>query len=122
MGLQRCLLILWLAVAAAQGSEGPWWPQFHGPRRDNISDDRGLLKEWPPGGPKLLWKFSECGRGFSRRIRRRPRPRWEIPLEDEERPQLARRHPRRPNHPDLRRVAPWAAAPGPLPGRSEKTS
>ena len=65
MGLQRCLLILWLAVAAAQGSEGPWWPQFHGPRRDNISDDRGLLKEWPPGGPKLLWKFSECGRGFS---------------------------------------------------------
>ena len=32
------------------------WPQFHGPRRDNRSDETGLLKQWPEGGPELLWK------------------------------------------------------------------
>ena len=48
----------------AMGAE-PWWPQFHGPNRDNRSRDTGLLKEWPADGPKLLWKFSDCGRGFA---------------------------------------------------------
>ena len=41
------------------------WPQFHGPRRDNMSTETGLLKEWPPGGPKLLWRATGLGHGFS---------------------------------------------------------
>ena len=41
------------------------WPEFHGPGRTNISPDRGLLKEWPDGGPRLLWTYSQCGRGYS---------------------------------------------------------
>jgi outer membrane protein assembly factor BamB len=41
------------------------WPEFHGPGRTNISPDRGLLKEWPEGGPPKLWTYSQCGRGFS---------------------------------------------------------
>lgn len=41
------------------------WPQFHGPRRDNLSDDTGLIKRWPDGGPKLIWKSEEIGDGFS---------------------------------------------------------
>ncbi len=41
------------------------WPQFHGPRRDNLSDDTGILKRWPDGGPKLIWKSEEIGDGFS---------------------------------------------------------
>ena len=41
------------------------WPEFHGPDRTNISPETGLLKKWPDGGPKLLWKFSECGKGYS---------------------------------------------------------
>ncbi len=60
-GLFACFVI----ATAAAGGQDPWWPQFHGPRRDNISPDRGLPREWPPDGPKLLWKFSQCGRGFS---------------------------------------------------------
>jgi outer membrane protein assembly factor BamB len=43
----------------------PGWPEFHGPGRTNISPDRGLLKEWPEGGPRKLWTYSQCGRGFS---------------------------------------------------------
>jgi outer membrane protein assembly factor BamB len=44
---------------------GGFWPQFHGPNRDNVSTEKGLLRQWPEGGPKLLWKFSECGEGYS---------------------------------------------------------
>jgi outer membrane protein assembly factor BamB len=41
------------------------WPQFHGPQRDNVSGEKGLLKQWPADGPKLLWKSAECGGGYS---------------------------------------------------------
>ncbi len=34
------------------------WPEFHGLGRTNVSPDRGLLKKWPEGGPKLVWKYS----------------------------------------------------------------
>lgn len=46
-------------------SSEPEWPQFRGPRRDGISDERALLPSWPPGGPKLLWTSTNLGRGFS---------------------------------------------------------
>jgi len=41
------------------------WPQFHGPRRDNISTDTGLLHRWPDGGPKLLWQADGLGEGWA---------------------------------------------------------
>src|ERR1700680_2170163 len=41
------------------------WPQFLGPRRDDISKETGLLKPWPEGGPKLLWTYSDAGIGYS---------------------------------------------------------
>ena len=51
------------AELIASKEEG--WPQFRGPRRDGICDERGLLREWPEGGPKLLWSVKNLGRGFS---------------------------------------------------------
>lgn len=47
------------------------WPQWRGPNRDGISTETGLLKEWPEGGPKLLWNSKTVnggkgvGRGYS---------------------------------------------------------
>jgi outer membrane protein assembly factor BamB len=41
------------------------WPQFHGPNRDSICAETGLLAPWPEGGPTLLWKLEGIGRGFS---------------------------------------------------------
>ncbi len=38
------------------------WPQFHGPRRDNISLEKGLRKFAQEGGPPLIWQ-SRCGMG-----------------------------------------------------------
>lgn len=41
------------------------WPGWRGPNRDGKSPDRGLLKEWPAGGPRLIWQANGIGRGFS---------------------------------------------------------
>ncbi|MBI1841926.1 MAG: PQQ-binding-like beta-propeller repeat protein [Verrucomicrobia bacterium] len=41
------------------------WPQWRGPHRDGISEEKGLLKEWPKEGPKLLWKAEDAGSGYS---------------------------------------------------------
>lgn len=46
-------------------SPEPGWPQWRGPRRDGICDETGLLQRWPAGGPKLLWRASGLGRGYS---------------------------------------------------------
>jgi outer membrane protein assembly factor BamB len=48
-------------AVAAQGE----WPGWRGANRDGKSPDTGLLKEWPPEGPKLLWKVDGLGGGFS---------------------------------------------------------
>jgi outer membrane protein assembly factor BamB len=41
------------------------WPQWRGPRRDGISNEKGLLATWPATGPRLLWKAEGLGRGWS---------------------------------------------------------
>ncbi|HJR08192.1 MAG TPA: PQQ-binding-like beta-propeller repeat protein [Pyrinomonadaceae bacterium] len=50
------------ANAAASTSD---WPQWRGPARDGISRESGLLKQWPAGGPKLLWQLNDIGDGYS---------------------------------------------------------
>ncbi len=47
------------------------WPQFRGPQRTGISQETGLLKEWPKQGPKLLWQLSDIGDGYGPPARRR---------------------------------------------------
>lgn len=51
--------------AALIASPEAGWPQFRGPRRDGLSDERGLLPSWPEGGPRLRWSASGIGRGYS---------------------------------------------------------
>jgi outer membrane protein assembly factor BamB len=41
------------------------WPQWRGPQRTGISTETGLLQEWPAGGPKLVWRVTNVGAGFS---------------------------------------------------------
>lgn len=53
------VVLLWTLAAHAD------WPGWRGPNRDGKSLDQGLLKEWPDGGPKLLWKTAAIGEGFS---------------------------------------------------------
>ncbi len=39
------------------------WPQWQGTNRDGKSVETGLLKTWPSGGLKLLWKTGKLGEG-----------------------------------------------------------
>ena len=39
--------------------------QWRGNGRDGVYNETGLLKEWPEGGPQLLWSYEGIGEGFS---------------------------------------------------------
>lgn len=51
-------------AAAAPEKTGDW-PEFHGPRRDSICRETGLLAQWPESGLKLIWKREGLGKGLS---------------------------------------------------------
>ncbi len=62
--LVSCLLFS--PNALAQLPAGPDdFPQWRGPNRDGISSDKGLLKEWPEGGPSIAWQIDDVGVGYS---------------------------------------------------------
>jgi len=64
-GMILALLVGGTTTVAAEPNDQPWWPQFHGPNRDNMSTETGLLKRWPEDGPKLAWKASGIGDGYA---------------------------------------------------------
>jgi hypothetical protein len=39
------------------------WSQWRGPNRDGISQETGLLQEWPKSGPPLAWRINGVGNG-----------------------------------------------------------
>jgi hypothetical protein len=60
--VSACVVLLF-SVASAQtpvagtgNAAGSDWPQFCGPNQNYTSPEKGLLREWPKGGPKVLWK------------------------------------------------------------------
>lgn len=55
-------LIVGLGGALSRAAD---WPQWRGPDRTGISNETGLLKSWPAEGPKLLWRATGLGDGFS---------------------------------------------------------
>jgi outer membrane protein assembly factor BamB len=57
----RPVLFLFTSLTLAAAD----WPQWRGPRRTAISEERGLLAEWPKEGPKLLWQVSDLGEGYA---------------------------------------------------------
>lgn len=58
------VVLLFLTLTAIAQTAGEW-PQWRGPNRDGISKETGLLKQWPEGGPRLVWKAVGAGRGYS---------------------------------------------------------
>ncbi|QEG38140.1 outer membrane protein assembly factor BamB family protein [Roseimaritima ulvae] len=41
------------------------WPQWQGPDRNAISQETGLLQQWPEAGPPLAWRVDGLGGGDS---------------------------------------------------------
>ncbi len=67
--MRRILTTLALLAASLPASAGggtdPDWSQWRGPKRDGLSPDTGLLKEWPKEGPPVAWKATGLGGGYS---------------------------------------------------------
>lgn len=51
------------AVPLPTDETGADWPTFRGAKRDGISPDTGLLKEWPKDGPPQFWNEPAKGIG-----------------------------------------------------------
>jgi len=76
MTKKYCLLFLLTLVCGsvfAQSQEeslqgasrvAPEVAQWRGPERDGKYSETGLLKEWPAGGPTMLWSFEGLGAGM----------------------------------------------------------
>lgn len=58
------LIFAWAFSGNTLNAYAADWPQSRGPNRDGISHETGLLKSWPEGGPKVLWRVP-IGVGFS---------------------------------------------------------
>lgn len=63
-GFVFCVVGLVLTVAAS-GVLAADWPQWRGVARDGKSAETGLLTKWPEGGPKLAWKATGLGSGYT---------------------------------------------------------
>ena len=50
---------------SSRAESGDDWPQWRGPRRDGVSAENGLMKQWPPDGPPLAWQITGVGEGYS---------------------------------------------------------
>jgi len=55
------VVLLALAVGAARGD----WAEWRGPNRTGVSPDTGLIDSIPEMKPRLLWKNSAVGDGFT---------------------------------------------------------
>ncbi|MHC4646207.1 MAG: outer membrane protein assembly factor BamB family protein [Planctomycetota bacterium] len=65
--MTKCVnvVVFVFVLLAACECPGDDWPQFRGRNRDGRSAEKDLLKEWPEGGPELLWSIEGLGGGFS---------------------------------------------------------
>jgi outer membrane protein assembly factor BamB len=60
-----CLSAVSLTRSASPPASTSDWPQWRGPQRSGVSQESGLLKQWPAAGPKLLWQVNDIGDGYS---------------------------------------------------------
>lgn len=54
-----------LLCSASSNARAADWPQWQGPQRTGISLETNLLATWPADGPKLAWKSTNLGLGYS---------------------------------------------------------
>lgn len=54
------VIVLFFCIANGYAQD---WPQYLGPHRNSISDQKGILRSWPQTGPEVLWT-AEIGIGY----------------------------------------------------------
>jgi outer membrane protein assembly factor BamB len=61
MTVKKSLLFSMLFFFCAPILRADDWPQWMGPKRDNIWREEGILEKFPAGGPKILWRTPVAG-------------------------------------------------------------
>ncbi len=59
--LTHKLLLASFLVLIATNLSAADWPQWMGPNRDNVWQEKGVLESFPQGGPKVLWRVPVAG-------------------------------------------------------------
>lgn len=62
MNIARAMAVMFVLLATNPVLASDW-PQYLGPDRNAVSDEKGLLRSWPSDGPKVLWTVP-LGEGF----------------------------------------------------------
>lgn len=57
-----CLILVVLFPSLALTAD---WPQWHGPQRNAVSSETGLLTSWEEAPPAFVWRASGAGVGYS---------------------------------------------------------
>ena len=65
MTLCLCFSLVFVTNTASMTATAADWPQWRGPARDGVGRESGLLRQWPAGGPRLLWQVNDIGDGYS---------------------------------------------------------
>jgi len=63
--MNKQIILLSIIVFSASYLSSQLHNNWRGPARDGQYPDKGLLKQWPEGGPTLLWVYENLGIGFS---------------------------------------------------------
>src|SRR5438128_11257014 len=63
--MATCVSLVVLTTLAMTAARPNDWPGWRGADRTGVSSETGLHRDWPEGGPKLLWKATGLGIGFS---------------------------------------------------------
>ncbi len=63
--MYQIVILILLSIIASSTSYTQQISQWRGLNRNGIYNETNLLKEWPEGGPELLWSVKEIGKGYS---------------------------------------------------------
>jgi len=62
--MRRLIPALYVIIMTIACSRQPEIAQWRGPQRDGHYPGTGLMKQWPTGGPQLLWSSDTVGDGY----------------------------------------------------------
>lgn len=60
----KLVALIVVAAVALDAQTRTDWPQWRGPERTGISRETGLLTQWPPAGPPVVWTVTNAGGGY----------------------------------------------------------
>ncbi len=61
MSVRKTLLLAFALLVLPLTARADDWPQWMGPKRDNVWSETGILEKFPKDGPKVLWRAPVAG-------------------------------------------------------------